>query len=130
MAVMSATAVLLETPLGFFVDRYGARLFLVGGPLLMTLSMAAGGFSTPYWQVVVSGPALGCRQFGLPSPRLRDLERFNRRDATRPLFCLSHLHRQCRVWRRTAGDGGPDAAAPLAGCLDLYRVSRSAGGGG
>ena len=53
MAVMSATAVLLQTPLGFFVDRYGARPFLVGGTLLMTLSMAAVGFATTYWQVVV-----------------------------------------------------------------------------
>ena len=53
MAVMSATAALLQTPMGFLVDRYGARLFLVGGTLLMTLSIAAMGFATTYWQIVV-----------------------------------------------------------------------------
>jgi FSR family fosmidomycin resistance protein-like MFS transporter len=53
MAVMSATAALLQTPMGFLVDRYGARPFLVGGTLLMTLSIAAMGFTTAFWQVVV-----------------------------------------------------------------------------
>jgi FSR family fosmidomycin resistance protein-like MFS transporter len=52
MAVMSATAALLQTPMGFLVDRYGARPFLIGGTLLMTLSIAAMGFTTAYWQVV------------------------------------------------------------------------------
>jgi len=53
MAVMSATAAVMQTPTGFLVDRYGARPFLVGGTLLMTLSMAAMGFTTAYWQLVV-----------------------------------------------------------------------------
>src|SRR5271166_6091543 len=53
MAVMSATAALLQTPMGFLVDRYGARPFLVGGTLLMTLSIGAMGFATTYWQIVV-----------------------------------------------------------------------------
>jgi MFS transporter, FSR family, fosmidomycin resistance protein len=39
--------------MGFLVDRYGARPFLVGGTLLMTLSMAGMGFATAYWQVVL-----------------------------------------------------------------------------
>jgi FSR family fosmidomycin resistance protein-like MFS transporter len=52
MAVMSATAAVMQTPMGFLVDRYGARPFLVGGTLLMTLSIAAMGFATAYWQVV------------------------------------------------------------------------------
>src|SRR5271163_793031 len=53
MAVMSAAAALLQTPMGFLVDRYGARPFLIGGTLLMTLAIAAMGFATAYWQVVV-----------------------------------------------------------------------------
>ena len=53
MAVMSATAALLQTPMGFLVDRYGARPFLIGGTLLMTLSMSAMGLATVYWQVVL-----------------------------------------------------------------------------
>ena len=41
MAVMSAAAAVMQTPMGFLVDRYGARPFLIGGTLLMTLSIAA-----------------------------------------------------------------------------------------
>src|ERR1700756_4918833 len=52
MAVMSGTAALLQTPMGFLVDRYGARPFLIGGTLIMTLSMAGMGFATAYWQIV------------------------------------------------------------------------------
>jgi FSR family fosmidomycin resistance protein-like MFS transporter len=52
MAVMSAAAAVMQTPMGFFVDRYGARPFLIGGTLLMTLSIAAMGLATAYWQVV------------------------------------------------------------------------------
>ena len=52
MAVMAAAAAVMQTPMGFLVDRYGARPFLVGGTLLMTLSIAAMGIATAYWQVV------------------------------------------------------------------------------
>src|SRR6516162_2290476 len=52
MAVMAASAALMQTPMGFLVDRYGARPFLVGGTLLMTLSVAAMGLATAYWQIV------------------------------------------------------------------------------
>ncbi len=52
MAVMSAAAALMQTPMGFLVDRYGARPFLVGGTALMTLSIAAMGLATSYWQIV------------------------------------------------------------------------------
>src|SRR3954454_4688867 len=52
MAVMAGAAGGVETPMGVLVDRYGARLFLVGGTLLMTLSIAAMGLATAYWQVV------------------------------------------------------------------------------
>jgi MFS transporter, FSR family, fosmidomycin resistance protein len=52
IAVMSATAGMLQTPMGFLVDRYGARPFLIGGTLLMTLSIAAMGFAADYWQLV------------------------------------------------------------------------------
>ncbi|HEY1261554.1 MAG TPA: MFS transporter [Stellaceae bacterium] len=52
MAVMAAAAALMQTPMGFFVDRWGARPFLVGGTALMTLSIAAMGLATSYWQIV------------------------------------------------------------------------------
>src|SRR6516162_7790494 len=59
IAVMSATAGLLQTPMGFLVDRYGARPFLIGGTLLMTLSISAMGFAADYWQLVVLALASG-----------------------------------------------------------------------
>jgi MFS family permease len=49
---MSGDTGLLQTPVGFLVDRHGARPFLVGGTLLMTLSMAAMSFATAYWQIL------------------------------------------------------------------------------
>jgi MFS family permease len=52
VAVMSGATALLQTPVGFMVDRYGARPFLVGGTLIMTLSVAAMGIATAYWQIV------------------------------------------------------------------------------
>src|SRR5262249_50305323 len=53
ITLMSGATGLLQTPVGFLVDRYGARLFLVGGTLLMTLSMSAMSFATAYWQILV-----------------------------------------------------------------------------
>ncbi|HET6183049.1 MAG TPA: MFS transporter [Acetobacteraceae bacterium] len=52
VALMSGTTALLQTPVGFLVDRHGARRFLVGGTLLMSLSIAAMGAATAYWQLL------------------------------------------------------------------------------
>ena len=51
IAMMSGTTALLQTPVGFLVDRYGARPFLVGGTLLMSLSIAAMSQATAFWQI-------------------------------------------------------------------------------
>jgi FSR family fosmidomycin resistance protein-like MFS transporter len=53
VAVMSVATAVLQTPVGFLVDRWGARPFLVGGTLLMSLSVAAMGLATAYWQIVL-----------------------------------------------------------------------------
>lgn len=53
VALMSGTTALLQTPVGFLVDKHGARRFLVGGILLMALAMAAMGLATAYWQILV-----------------------------------------------------------------------------
>jgi len=53
VALMSGVTALLQTPVGFLVDRYGARPFLVGGSLIMSLSFAAMGLATSFWQVLV-----------------------------------------------------------------------------
>jgi FSR family fosmidomycin resistance protein-like MFS transporter len=52
MAVMAASTALLQTPMGFLVDRYGSRPFLVGGTLTMALSVSAMSLATSYWQIV------------------------------------------------------------------------------
>ncbi len=52
IALMSGATGLLQTPVGFLVDRHGARPFLVGGTLLMTLSVAGMSFATSYWQIL------------------------------------------------------------------------------
>ncbi len=53
LALMSGTTAILQTPVGFLVDRHGARRFLIGGTLLMSLSLAAMGLTTAFWQVLV-----------------------------------------------------------------------------
>ncbi len=52
LALMSGTTALLQTPVGFWVDKYGARAFLVGGTLLMALSVAGMAFATEYWMIL------------------------------------------------------------------------------
>ena len=52
LALMSGTTALLQTPVGFWVDKYGARGFLVGGTLLMALSVSAMSFATEYWMIL------------------------------------------------------------------------------
>jgi predicted MFS family arabinose efflux permease len=52
VAVMSGTTAIVQTPIGFLVDRYGARRFLIGGTLVMTLAIALMGLATQFWQIV------------------------------------------------------------------------------
>jgi MFS transporter, FSR family, fosmidomycin resistance protein len=51
--LMSGTTALLQTSVGFLVDRYGARPFLVGGTLLMSLSLGCMGLATAFWQILL-----------------------------------------------------------------------------
>jgi predicted MFS family arabinose efflux permease len=53
VAVMSGTTAIVQTPIGFLVDRHGARRFLIGGTLVMTLAIALMGLATQFWQIVV-----------------------------------------------------------------------------
>lgn len=53
VALMSGVTAVLQTPVGFLVDRHGARPFLVGGTLIMSLSMGAMGAATEFWQILV-----------------------------------------------------------------------------
>jgi FSR family fosmidomycin resistance protein-like MFS transporter len=51
VALMSGTTALLQTPVGFAVDRRGARPFLVGGTLLMALSVSAMAAAPGIWAI-------------------------------------------------------------------------------
>ncbi|MCW8086254.1 MFS transporter [Sabulicella glaciei] len=53
VALMSGTTALLQTPVGFLVDRHGARPFLVGGTLLMALSISAMAFVQDFRMILV-----------------------------------------------------------------------------
>jgi len=52
VALMSGTTAVLQTPVGFLVDKHGARPFLVGGTLLMALSIAAMAFAPSFWWIL------------------------------------------------------------------------------
>lgn len=52
LALMAGTTAVLQTPVGFWVDKHGARPFLVGGTLLMALSIAAMSLATDYWMIL------------------------------------------------------------------------------
>lgn len=53
LMLMSGTTALLQTPVGFLVDKYGARRFLIGGTLIMSLSLTCMGMATAFWQILV-----------------------------------------------------------------------------
>ena len=59
VALMAGTTAVVQTPVGFLVDRYGARRFLVGGALLMSLSIAAMSAAASFWQIVLLGMLSG-----------------------------------------------------------------------
>src|SRR5271166_6642909 len=59
VALMSGAAAIFQTPVGFMVDRYGARRFLIGGALLMSLCITAMGFAISFWQILLLAPLSG-----------------------------------------------------------------------
>jgi len=59
VTLMAGATAVLQTPVGFLVDRYGARPFLIGGALLMSLSLAAMGLATSFWQILLLAPLSG-----------------------------------------------------------------------
>jgi predicted MFS family arabinose efflux permease len=53
VALMAGTTAILQTPAGYLVDRYGAKIFLIGGAALMALAVAAMAAATSFWQILV-----------------------------------------------------------------------------
>jgi len=52
VVLMTGTSAVFQTPIGFLVDRYGARHFLIGGALVMSLAISAMAFATAFWQIL------------------------------------------------------------------------------
>src|SRR5678815_2309881 len=53
IAVFGVTSGVGQTPVGFLVDRYGARPVLVFGTIVESLSILGIGFTDSYWQLLV-----------------------------------------------------------------------------
>lgn len=53
VTLTAAASGVLQTPMGFLVDRYGAKPFLIGGTLTMALPLATMSFATSFWQILV-----------------------------------------------------------------------------
>lgn len=53
ITVYGLAMLLLDLPAGRLVDRYGRRVFLIGGALLIALSALANGLATEFWHLVL-----------------------------------------------------------------------------
>ncbi len=52
LAIMPLTSAFLQVPIGFLVDRIGAKLMLMGGLVVASLATTLMGFCTSYWQLI------------------------------------------------------------------------------
>ena len=129
VALMSGASATLQTPVGFLVDRYGARPFLIGGALLMSLCITAMGFATSFWQILVLAPLSGMGNSVLPPGGLRDPVRVGRQGPHGPRVRAAHVQRQPGLRCRAAGHGAAGDDAGLARRPDHCRTARCAGRG-
>src|SRR5262249_11913252 len=53
LALMSLAAAILQVPIGFMVDRVGARVMLLGGLAIVSVATALMGFAATFWQLVL-----------------------------------------------------------------------------
>ena len=72
VALMSGSTALLQTPVGFLVDRYGARRFLIGGALRDVAVHHRDGICHQLLADPAAGAAVGHGQLGVPPGGLRD----------------------------------------------------------
>ena len=82
---------------GFLVDHYGARRILFLGMALVSGAVLLCGFAPSYVYFLVLMPLAENRQFGLPSGRLCNPQRFGERDVARTRLWRPHARRQSRL---------------------------------
>ena len=104
--------------------------FLIGGTVLMTLSIAAMGLATAYWQIVLLAMVSGLGNSVIHPADYAILVGLGRPRPDRPLVRPAYLCRPCRVRRRAAGHRRADAADRLAPHLAAGRSAGGAGGAG
>ena len=129
VALMSGITALLQTPVGYLVDHYGARRFLIGGALLMSLSMPAMGLATSFWQILLLALLSGIgnsvfhpADYAIISGSV-DKERMGR------VLRAAHVQRQSGIRLRPADDGAADRRHRLAQQPHAGRaVGRARGG--
>ena len=100
VALMSGTTALLQTPVGFLVDRHGARRFLIGGALLMSLSIAAMGLATAFWQILVLATLSGIGNSVIHPADYAILSGSVDKDRMGRVLRAAHVQRQSGLFRR------------------------------
>jgi MFS family permease len=59
LAVFGVVSAVLQTPVGFFVDHFGARLNLIGGLLLGSAAVAVAGLVDSFWVFIAMFAVMG-----------------------------------------------------------------------
>jgi MFS family permease len=59
LAAFGVVSAVLQTPVGFFVDRFGAHLNLIGGLLLGSAAVAAAGLVDSFWVFIAMFAVMG-----------------------------------------------------------------------
>jgi FSR family fosmidomycin resistance protein-like MFS transporter len=59
LAAFGVVSSVMQTPVGFFVDRFGARLNLIGGSLLGSAAVAAAGLADSFWVFIAMFAVMG-----------------------------------------------------------------------
>jgi MFS transporter, FSR family, fosmidomycin resistance protein len=59
LAAFGVVSAVLQTPVGFFVDRFGARLNLIGGLLLGSAAVAVAGLVDSFWVFITMFAVMG-----------------------------------------------------------------------
>ena len=128
VALMSGITALLQTPVGFLVDRHGARRFLVGGTLLMTLAIAAMGLATSFWQILLLAALSGIGNSVIHPADYAILSGSVDKHPHGPVLRAPHVQRQSRLRARPAGDHRAVGRDGLARRADAGRAARHSAG--